>query len=107
MLFRLERNPECTRSRYITGLIDDDTPPDWIEVLAIQPDKLVAYEEPHLKHVQRIDCIYLCMSHQGFSTTDSRAIMDMIGDNEYRVVTTPAKTPKRPPAKRARKSPRR
>ena len=87
MIFRLERNPGCKRSQYIGGRDDaDESPPAWIEVFAIVPDRLVRYKEPYLDHIQQIVCICYCMSDHGFFTVSQDAIMNAVGNEEYRII---------------------
>jgi len=93
MLFRLKRNPKCKRSEVFDSLYG------WIEVLAIQPDKLVQYEEPHLAHVRRIDCEYVCKTDEGLRCIDARALWRSIENDEYLLSepgTSPRKRPPRP-----------
>jgi hypothetical protein len=103
VLFRLESNPACNQFLLIGGLNESETPPDWIEVLAIQPDRLIAYKEPHLKGITAIKCHYLCNSDQGFFVIDSMSILDAI-DDEYLLVPHGSAPRKRARAKRPRKT---
>ena len=84
MLFRLERNPDFdpkSPSRTFARLWE------WIEVLAIQPDKLVSSEEPHLAHVRRIECVYVCRTEEGLIRLDARSLWEAIEHDEYRLGT--------------------